>query len=89
MSPHLEFSPANQALIDTGRRFIEQKVIREAEAVEARHEMHLNGDAENCRLAEEAFRHANLMTSAAFLEMFGIFLDLARAEVAAERMQAA
>lgn len=91
MSPHLEFSPANQALIDQGRALVTQKIGREADAIDARHEL-LTSDEENpegVRLAGDAYAHARLMVDAAFLELYGIFLDLARAEVAAEQQQAA
>lgn len=91
MSPHLEFSQDNQRIIDSGRALVVQKVGLEADAIDARHDT-LTSTEENpeaVRLATEAYNHARLMVDASFLELYGIFLDLARAEVAAEQKQAA
>lgn len=82
------FSDHHQRILDHGRAFVEQKIIREAEAVEALHEMHEAGDDEDIRLAKEAHSHAVLMTSAAFLELYGSLLDIAREEVAMEQVAA-
>lgn len=81
------FSPQHQLVIDAGRALLTQKILREAETVEVLHEMHLNGDAENIRLAEEAHRHAALMTNAAMLECYLDMKAVARDEIEAEMHQ--
>lgn len=81
------FSPQHQQVIDAGRALLTQKILREAETCEVLHEMHLNGDAENVRLAEEAHKHAALMTSAAMLELYQDMKVVARDEIEAEMNQ--
>lgn len=85
----ITFSNQHQRILDAGRAMVEQKILLEAEAVEALHEMHLVGDPENIRLAEEAHKHATFMTSAAFLELYCDLRSIARDEIEAELRQVA
>lgn len=78
------FSEPHQRVIDAGRALLTQKILREAETCEVLHEMHLNGDAENIRLAEEAHKHAALMVNAAMLECYLDMKSIARDEIEAE-----
>jgi hypothetical protein len=98
MSEHRQhlvlFSPRNEAIVNAGRRLIEQKAERRilaqfalTEAVTQFEEARESGDAERVRLAKEhvqhksdAVSHAELLVDAAFLELFQDFRTMAREE---------
>ena len=88
-------SDHDRAVIDSGRRHVQQWILREADAQAAYDDVtqsvlaprsvtpsdaQLDALAERIRLACEAREHARLMVDACFVELYLDFLEKARAE---------